>query len=517
MQLRDHYDWVVLGDHPAALLSGALAARLGLSVLMVPLVPGFGIRVSKTGQHLDPESNFVLGAAKNEAAGLLWECLTKLGMLPAEEEMFLVDAAAPQVITPHARLTLHSNLEILKAELQREFGKVFVDELGLVEALAQARSSYQSFWRGLPERMTVKPSATAKEMRSMRASDDLDKRLKKALSGTRNAKTDWIQAKKSSSQLSHSLRAPQFQQLLSGLWYAVSGTPQTDPNISRLLQLLALAPTGASFRGGMGGYREFLLRLGQRHGAHWESKAECKRIFIENGRFVGVQLSQRAEMIAVRGGALGSAYSQAEELFSASGRKWLRARPKTPKPVGWKFTVSLTVNEEAIVPGMSRRMLWQESGGPVIEAEIANSAEYGSSQKEQRTIFLRTVLPFTQETLAPGYQRLVASRMVRAFMAVAPFVEYHIVRVFPDFREPPSDGGAGPEFSQTYSMAVPEAIPENLRCYEGEGSGTDSGIDGLFVTNGEAFPELGTLGGTVAAVEAVAWLAHRSGLAGPLA
>jgi phytoene dehydrogenase-like protein len=30
------FDWIVIGDDPGALLSGAMAARLGLSVLILP-------------------------------------------------------------------------------------------------------------------------------------------------------------------------------------------------------------------------------------------------------------------------------------------------------------------------------------------------------------------------------------------------------------------------------------------------------------------------------------------------
>ena len=61
MKLRDHYDWVVLGDHPGALLERGLAARLGLSVLMLPVFPGKSLSIAEDGRFVDPEPNYLLG------------------------------------------------------------------------------------------------------------------------------------------------------------------------------------------------------------------------------------------------------------------------------------------------------------------------------------------------------------------------------------------------------------------------------------------------------------------------
>ncbi len=63
MRLRDQYDWVTLGWHPHALLSAIYAARLGLSVLILPL----GSLRERLEDHdgllgvriLDPESSLV--------------------------------------------------------------------------------------------------------------------------------------------------------------------------------------------------------------------------------------------------------------------------------------------------------------------------------------------------------------------------------------------------------------------------------------------------------------------------
>ena len=68
MKIESHYDWIVIGEHPAALLSGCLAARLGLRVLVVPFFRRSSGFLSKSGQYIDLESNRVVavgGASAN--------------------------------------------------------------------------------------------------------------------------------------------------------------------------------------------------------------------------------------------------------------------------------------------------------------------------------------------------------------------------------------------------------------------------------------------------------------------
>src|SRR4051812_21849913 len=100
MRLRDHYDWVVLGDHPGALLSASLVARLGHSVLILPLAETQRIKISKTGQCLDPESNYFIGLGKlDKSNGLVSECLLKVGILQSELQLIRMAGALPQVLT----------------------------------------------------------------------------------------------------------------------------------------------------------------------------------------------------------------------------------------------------------------------------------------------------------------------------------------------------------------------------------------------------------------------------------
>ena len=123
MKLRDHYDWVVLGDHPGALLSAGLAARLGLSVLVLPVYPGKSLRIAEDGRFVDPEPNYVLTLGRAPGYnGLLSECLGRLGILPAEFDQVQGGQSGKiltQVLTPGLRLELSPNDDLLEHALQQ--------------------------------------------------------------------------------------------------------------------------------------------------------------------------------------------------------------------------------------------------------------------------------------------------------------------------------------------------------------------------------------------------------------
>jgi hypothetical protein len=520
IRLRDHYDWAVLGDHPGALLSGCLAARLGLSVLIVPLFEGASSMVSHSEQVFDPESNFLLGLGRlDRASGLLGECLIRLGIQGAESDQVLLDGALPQVLTPEARVQFSSDEAAFALEMDREFEKDNAARAGLIEALSVSSMDFAQFWLKLPERLTLVPSKTQKPGGPLTGSThahplSLDE-VRKRLTAPGVAARNWFHSAHPVSWAAREMRRPDFRETGAGLWYGLAGTLSADPKMEELLALMGAGRTGATFRGGMTAYRELLLRMARRLGAHIPEKAECRRIFVEAGRFVGIQVASRGNMISVGGGVLGCALSQARDRFSISGKAWNKKLRNSPVPSGWKFSLSLTVHKEAVPPGATRRMIWQEPDSPVLEIELADPGEYGVRDSGSHLVFLRTILPFEQKSLELPYLRLMAARMLRKATELLPFLEFHVVRIFPDFRKEDAGPEGQDELSEAYGFALPGLIPENLRAYATPGVGSFSGIDGLFVATGESFPELGSLGGTVAALESAAWLAHRSGLAGP--
>jgi hypothetical protein len=169
------------------------------------------------------------------------------------------------------------------------------------------------------------------------------------------------------------------------------------------------------------------------------------------------------------------------------------------------------VEADAVPVGAATRMIWSEAGAPPLEIEVVDPQDRGISQSRHRIIFLRTLVPFSPESLSPIYQRRIAGRMFGQLTEVMPFLEFHVVRIYPDFRDDSDD-----DFRGAHPFSTLVEVPVNLRTGLRSGLGTRTGIEGLFVVSPEAFPELGSLGPAYAALEATAWIAHRSGIAGPL-
>jgi hypothetical protein len=330
------------------------------------------------------------------------------------------------------------------------------------------------------------------------------------------------------SQFARDLEKPGFSQLSQGLWYSIVGSPKKDLELFNLLHALGVSRSGASFKGGIKKYRELLLDLAKRNGAQVSNKTECKRVFIEKGKFSGVQVSGRGNLVSGSFCILGCSLERALQKVTYTGTRWF-TRPKKPLvPIGWKFTIAITVRKEAIPKGILPRAVWQEDQAPPVEIEIVEPKAYGVESDENRFIYLRTLMPFTGESLNLPYQRMISGRMMKLAMEIMPFLEYHVVRIFPDFRftnqpllpmKAGGETGAGPdsnELQELYGFASLEMIPDNLKTYEGDGLGASSGVNGLLLVSDESYPRLGSIGSTAAALEAVAKVANANGLAGPL-
>jgi hypothetical protein len=502
MRYRDHYDWIVLGDNPGALLSAGLASRLGLSVLVLPLVPSSHRIISASGQCMDPEANHIPGLGQiGEERGIVRDCLIHLGLDRNSPHIRMAENGF-QVVTPEHRINLPLDLEALRVELGRELGDAGSSELGLFRALSHAEPAIWKYWRNYPERFVVTPErGKGREPVSTHA---LFRSLQKTFKTAFKGEVAWFDSKQKVSALAG------MATLGTGWWHASLASLNSEPSLPDLLNALALGRLGASVNGGLSAYRDLLRGLARKLGAHVPGDVQCQRVFIEEGAFRGVQLSGESTMLTGTGAILGSALDQAAEKLSNTQSRSSRLK-KSPAARAWRFTLALTVYREAIPPGLWERTIWSEDGAPPIEIEVTDPESYGIDEPEHRLVFLRTPLPFDRESLSVSYQRMIAARMMRQLCEMVPFLEFQVVRIYPDFR---SDGG---EFSEVYGFASPEMIPENLRSYEaGSGIGSRTGIEGLFVATNESFPELGAFGPTLAAIEATAWIAHKSGLAGPL-
>ena len=250
---------------------------------------------------------------------------------------------------------------------------------------------------GIPKKLKEKYSRTpSSEPKSLK---ELRRKLSRSLSTHDSTVLAWLSSRHSIHAFSQRLGKPEFAEACLGLWYGTTSEVTTNPSLADLLNILNLSRTGASFKGGMTAFRNFLLELAKRQGAIVPPKVECKRLFVEKGKFVGVQVAGRGNMIVGKHGILGCSLERVLPKINYTGTNWLSRSKKPLAPKGWKFTIGLTVQKESIPNGILPRAIWNEAGAPPVEIEIVEPQEFNSGKTNHWNVYLRTVLPYSAESL----------------------------------------------------------------------------------------------------------------------
>lgn len=494
MKLEDHYDWVVLGDDPATLLSACLMSHLGASVLILPLAPSQLARVSTSGQWFDPEPNFTLGLWRTENAnGFLSDLFTRLGVPMAARPFSGPEPGLLEVVSPGARVGLYTDLDQFLFGIERELGPESIRKLGLDVAVKFAESVTLKYWRHLHKQIFDQPSRDPLWRYTRFVQQEVHALPARA--------RPWFSSRKSLSSAIALAGDSRGEEIMRGITYGLSGRDLGDPEAIRFAMLLGHSSTAGRTRGGVTELRRFLRKLAASKGADDWNLSPCRRVFVENGRFIGVQVASSGKMLSVGGGIVGCELGALEGLVCYSGKPRARLRKMAPAR-GWKITFALTVRAEALPPGCLRRVIWQEPGARALEIEVVSPDEYHLPQEGLRILYLRTHVPFTHESLSLDFQRKIVARMYRRAIEIFPFLEFHVVRMFPDFRHT-DPTRLTDEFTEAYGIVSPEFIPGNLRDYGECPSGSQTGLEGLYCVSGK-YPELGNLGGHFASVESVA-------------
>lgn len=504
VRLRDRYDWIVLGNHPAALLSASLMASLNLSVLLVYDKQQPLLQVSSNGSYFDPEPNILVGINNgSKKEGFLLKHLRKLGVSFSEENWNL--NYTPQIVTPETRLAFTRD-ESLQVEFEREFGASFTQRLGLLRAIHLTAQDYPRLWSKLLQQFSVGKYFHLK---------NLHDHLAKKISSDQKIVSAWSSQHIKVADLAITLGRSDIREIFEGLNYSITGQIQYNPNLIEILNNINLMYLAGQYRGGLTQFRELLLKIAKKQGVHVLENSHLRRVFVENGQFSGIQIQNSGPIIQGKMGILGMSLDRIYPIIVHTGSKSFHSSSWAKRVTdvqGWRMTIALTVHEEAIPPAMLSRVIWQEQNAPVLEIEVVHPKDYGFYDHAHRVIYLRTLLPYQKESLNSSYQRLMAGRMLKQVMSLIPFLEFHIVKIFPDFRlgtslSPnfgflPALQEDNTEFTQFYGFNDLSDIPDHLRVYGGEGIGFQSGIQGLFIGSDEAYPYLGNWGASVAALEA---------------
>jgi hypothetical protein len=506
-RLQENYDWIVLGDSPAALLSAALVARMGLSVLVVAEDAGKKWSVSESGQLIDLEPNFLMGLARMERlGGVVAECLNRLRMPPSEWQRLQHPDVPFQSVTPKGRIAFPLAKEALEREIRREAGGQGASWLALCDALEATELLSHGFWRYLPERLTLRDSKNqALPMEVPLNEGALHSRVLSLVQNASGEVRSWLSKHRASARV---FEGEADQEWLDAWLAGALGKELSSYSPYQALQLLSLARTGVRVSGGVSALRQALLRLAIRLGAQWVApESDTRRIFVEGGKILGIQLGGKGSVIRTRGVAAGRNASVVRSWIGEQGA------PLIEPYEGFRVTLALSVHQQGIPEGMAPRVVWKEAGAPAIEIERARPEDYGLPGSDYEVLFVRSVMGSEAAAWEPEMWRSVLARMHRQVGEIVPFLEENEFRRFPDFKAPDFNDqwvrfyGAGQRLSRRELMRVP------LRALEKQERWS---VDGLFLLDGSQDPKWGSLGEFAASLEATAWIAHRSGLAGPL-
>jgi hypothetical protein len=127
-------------------------------------------------------------------------------------------------------------------------------------------------------------------------------------------------------------------------------------------------------------------------------------------------------------------------------------------------------------------------------------------------VFLRSYFPMEAQAWNAERWRAVCERMFRQAAEILPFLENHVEKIFPDFR--------APEFSSHWDEYYGSGRLTTSDLFRVPVTSAPQGalprVEGLFQVHRQIAPALGAMGEWSEALNATAWIAHRSGLAGPL-
>jgi hypothetical protein len=488
-RLREYYDWVVVGDDVGALLSAALVARLGLSVLVLGPNSIASPKLSKSGQLWEPESNVLTGLG---SSGLLTRCLSQLGFSKAEQEQFSLLDPAYAVRTRDTAWVFPRSLKGLNQEVEREgAGRWFA--WPREEQISMSSVQSLDYWKTLPERLTLSEQKSVNSKApTPRGGLERAESILQLSAPMRASISEWARA--------HRLPPvrEEFGDFLRGFAHAIGATPELT--VSEWWALIALSPSVGTLGGGMTALRKIMLDAAIRNGAHRNDRADLKRIFVTHGRLVGIQVSQLAQPIRVGGAILGAGLGSFLSLLDTSGRNLFGGVRAVSQPSAWSLGFSAKLPARFRSEVDARRWVIAEGGDEPLELEWIS---------EGATLMVRSRMPWNPDSLNEKTVLIRLRRMYERLLMEFPLVHADEITVFPDFL------ASSERVREVFPFGELEQIPPNLRCYDQTGVSELTGIEGLFVSSNEVRSEFGFFGKLITGVHATAWAAHRSGVAGP--
>lgn len=504
MKLKDRYDCVVLGDHPGAILCGLMASRLGLTALLIPHCGSHGLFYSQDRRAvIDPESSFLLGLGRaGTHAGLWHEILRKMESPALQPLLELSQGSFGGWLDQHY-FRVNPWLEGWSHECEwNGLGKNSVLH-GLDELLKKHSELFVSFWDKYPASLRTQEKRSRFRFPLLaRGTHDIRSKL---FDQEETGKQSTLLTSKKTLNLKVDRLDRESKRLAEFLWSGWVEDRAPIRDLFDLLHLLSVGQLGAMIPGGAFELRTLLMKAAQESGVHILDRTISLDVRAHQEGVSHLFLGEEKKQVDMGCLVLGCSSDQLKNL----------AQKKIDfeglcRPAGWIFTMMLRLSNFEWNHEEPSRFVIQETGSPRLFLETKKASDYSlEGDPQDQLIFIRTLLPFSEESILPEFQRMVAQRMLNACFSYFPRFSSYPHSIFPSLEKNEKEG-----FSKVFGFPSLEYIPENLRVYSEMGYGPEFGVRGAFVVSGESYPQLGSLGPAVAAVEAVHWLATQSGVAG---
>ncbi len=464
MQVRGAYDLIVIGDQLSGLFLAAGAAQAGQKVLVLEEVSTLSILYEIPSGRLlgdfivEPAIGLQKGSAIDQFLG-------SLGLYQELQDLFPLHEPPLQVVAPGMRLDFSYQPEALSANL--------------AQALAME-----------PEKRT---------------------RFARLLSGTEVSK-------KSFAELVAELGLPVTYEAFAHLQLALFGSLVPE-NMSYLSykKVIDYAARGLRFPlGGRSALKERLLNRVLVYGGNIKRSTRVEEIVFERGRLSGVLLSSYEGFVRSRrvAGAMGA--RRFFELIPKDLRpKKLQEAIRRERPIFWRLNFTILLPERAIPEGMGSHLaaivpnegLQEEN---FLQLQLFSKDAYGGIPEGHRALVVRTLVPFTEESISLRYISRVLRRSLAQLNQVFPFLRESPFLLSPD----PDKLEQDPVFQKFYRFTSLEHIPSSFLVYEsGFSEKLDQrdyldwshfGLPGLALCSRDIHPLLGLTGEMLTAMELLA-------------
>ncbi|MBI2606723.1 MAG: hypothetical protein HYW49_11655 [Deltaproteobacteria bacterium] len=491
------YDLICCGGSLASYLTAALAAKTGLSVLLLDW-------------YAQPESDSAPSRALLDAIPSLFSfessdnvlrCFEKLGVSFDRSGLQKAESVL-QVLLKDQRFVISDSFEMTLSELEREVP--CGEELrSFLSKIYGARKSLPRFTHDIT-RLVRLGSSEAWRVRSFWG------RKYRVLTARKCVPFSSLFADGDKS-IAHRLACA----MLGALTHSVP----VNIGAEQCLRSLPIFLGGRYWlRSGSEALKADLARVIRVHGGDIKKGISADSLVADRDRLLGVLLTSHDGIVTADHVVVGCAHKRLYSTLPPPMRDSAVMRGLTRiQPSLWRFSISVGVRKQAIPVGSTSLMVRiADFEAPLSEDNLisiqivpelrsgAGASESGLRESDVTRILLTALVPYRASSLDYRYLRRLAGRMLRALFEVMPFSDEHVVSLTPDFLK---DEDA---IRKYYSFRGLDWMPEELIHYYVQGHrgaqdfwsiAVKSGIPNLYFVGRPIWPSLGTYGEILSAME----------------